>query len=272
MSEQDLKEKTEKFLFDLNNFDDDFNAEDEFEEPPPPTFSEEELTSAKTGSYQEGYNKGRQEALDESAKSREQFVAQQLEIIAQSLPQIFDKEKKRENTYEAEAVSLTLHIFEKLFPVFQEKHGFEELKHAMADILQKQAGKKEINIKVHPDTKDGIQDHLKTLSAQGIDLNLNIEGDEGLDQNVCRMDWGDGGAVKDPQALSYEILELVKDTLAAPPTTRHDVEIEAELQDADTELPSPDALDDDETDTIKNTTDAPEQEQAPVDQNDTDGE
>lgn len=240
MSEKLLERKTQKFMFDLNNFDDDVVEEVEFVEPPPPTFSEEEMESAKNKSFRDGQQKGRDDALKESSESREQFVAEQLQIIAQSLPQIFEKEQERETRYETESVKLNLQLFEKLFPFLHDIYGEDNLKASISNILEKQSGQKEVVISVHPDAKEGIEQHLQTLSSGGTQMDLVIKADPDIAAGACKISWSDGGAVKNPQALASEIFGFIKDTLAGYETNSHDgtekVDLPSEIDQTNNEL------------------------------------
>ena len=116
----DLKEKatrkdmrTKKFMFDMHSFDEPEEDEEEDLEPPPPTFSEEELAQAR----QQGYDEGFKKASEESAASREQYIAEQLKIVAASYNEIYRAEADRIDKFEREVLRLSLSIFQMLLQV-----------------------------------------------------------------------------------------------------------------------------------------------------------
>jgi flagellar assembly protein FliH len=189
------------------------------EPPPPPTFSESELEQAKKQSFEQG----RQQGLKESANSRDQQIAAIMGVISHHLIDMFAQERKREKIYEAEAVRLSLKIFETLFPLYHKALGFEELKAVIEQVLEKQEGQKQIHIHVHTDISEGVEAHIETLKRKGFDLNVAVIADETIAPNGCRMSWADGGAVKDTQSLADEIMAVLQQTLAASGAKGHDM-------------------------------------------------
>jgi len=214
--------KGEKFYFNLNHFENSYEYEEEEEEedlPPPPTFSEEELESAKEASFHEGKSEG----LQESAESREQFVAGLLEQISSSLTTLFDAELEREKRFEREAVHLSLKVFEQLFPHYNEEHGFEEMKRAMLDVLQKEEGLNQVQVELHPDYKEDIEAFL-TSEALTLPRHCGVEciGVDGFAPAQFRLAWKDGGAIHDMDSLAGQIRDILTSALAGSAPSGHD--------------------------------------------------
>ncbi|MFP4312682.1 MAG: hypothetical protein ACLFR0_00020 [Alphaproteobacteria bacterium] len=214
---------SEKFLFNQHIFDEPEIEEDEHEEPPPPTYSQEELETAKEETYRRAYEQGKKDGLKESAASREQMVAQVLQKIGEDATALFVAETAREKIFEEESVKLALTIFQKLFPEQKTLHGFEELSACLTRILKKQENQSEIRIEAHPDTVEGVQNHIGTLSlpAQS-QQRFDIIGNDSLDALAIKIYWKDGGAVKDISAIAEEIRTILHDTLAGTDGKRHD--------------------------------------------------
>jgi flagellar assembly protein FliH len=204
----------DKFFFDLNIFDE----KEEPTEPPPPMFSESDLELAR----QKAFAEGRQAALKESQESRDQYIAKSLEKLSQDTSVLFAAESAREKTYEYEAVRLCLAIFQKAFPLYQEKFGHEDLKRTLESILARQEGQKQITIHVTLDMVDDINRHLAKLKSGGLDLNFLVQGDETLAPGASRLSWTDGGAVRNPDSLANDIEAALKDLLAGPLAKVHD--------------------------------------------------
>ncbi len=206
------KNKPHKFLFDLNIFDDDYIEEpEEPEEPPPPTFSEEELEAARM----DGYRRGREDATREQKESREQFIAAQLEVVASTLPQIFREEDFREKRYEEEVIKLAHCMMRKLFPIYNERYGFEEMAGVIGKVLSSQEGKAAVRIEVSADTAAELEEHLKaTISADGRSR-VEIMPVKDAGPGSCRVAWEDGGAVRDAGLLAAKIEAGLEQLLAA---------------------------------------------------------
>jgi flagellar assembly protein FliH len=214
MTGRNLQNNKEKFYFNVNIFDE----KEEPSEPPPPMFSEAELEAARQKSFAEG----KQQGLKESAASREQQIAKVLDKLAQDTSVLFAAEATREKTYEYEAVRLCLAVFQKAFPLYQEKFGFDGLKRELETILKRQEGQKLITIFVTPDVADGVNEHLTKLKNAGLDLHFTVQGDETLTPGASRLSWSDGGAVHNPETLANEIEAVLKDLLAGTAPKVHD--------------------------------------------------
>ncbi len=216
----------EKFFFDQNIFDEDGNIEAEIleeEEPPLPVFSEAELEAAKKAAFDKGHAQAKQEEKD----SRAQHLAIVLETLSKDMSTLFVQEQKREKLYEREAVQLTVSMFEKLFPYYAEKHGFEELSGALEGVLRGHGGKQVIQIRVNPAFSEGVTAFLQKLQTQNPDIRFTIQDDDTLQDHACKLAWEDGGALHDTQAMAEEVLSILKDGLAGGAATVHDKSMEA---------------------------------------------
>ena len=203
--------KREKFYFNVNIFDE----KEEPTEPPPPMFSEGELASAR----QQGFAQGKQEGIQETQDSIAKHTAKILEKISQDVQILFTAETEREKRYEREAVTLTLAIFQKLFPIYKEKFGFEELKGELESILRKQEGQKQITVHVAPAAVESLKAHIANSKSN---VNFLVEGDETLGIGACRLAWVDGGAVRDSDAMAAQVETVLKDLLAVKAAKVHD--------------------------------------------------
>lgn len=214
------KRPSEKFFFDMNVFDENGMELRELEaNKPPPTFGIEIVETAR----QEGFSRGRATGLAESQASRDQHIAKILEKIAQDVVTIFDGENAREKIYEMESTRLTLAVFKRLFPVYNEKYGFAELKGALTNILEKAAGQSKIAIDVHPDYASEVEKHIKNLpSATGTEGEITVRGNDSLGLGDCRLSWPDGGAVRNSLDMADKIVAALEEALAARGGNVHD--------------------------------------------------
>jgi flagellar assembly protein FliH len=215
----DLPNKNgEKFLFNVHCFDEDFVKEVEEEIPPPPMFTQEELEAAKHAAF----TKGHTQALEEAKASRGQHLATVLETLSNDLARLCTQEERREKLYEQEAVGLSLAIFSKLFPLYQQQYGFDELAETIKTVLSRHEGQKDINVFIHPDLVQGVEAFLAKIQRQDSGLFLRVTGDESLGLGAAKVTWTDGGAVRDTESMAGQIEALIKQALAARGVKVHD--------------------------------------------------
>ncbi len=221
-SETIEKKKPEKFLFGTHNFDepdeDDLDAD-----PPPPTYSQEDLDAATRDAAAKAHAKGREEAFAEAKASLDQQVANVLGAINQNIGRIIDAELTREKSYEQESVRLSLAVFKKIFPHIQEKYGFEELSNILEKTVNNQEVQSKISIQVPPEVHLGVQAFIEqTFPSAAQSRKIEVLPNETVPAGGCKLSWSDGGAVRDTQAIADEITRLMEEALAGTGANVHD--------------------------------------------------
>ncbi|MCB9982331.1 MAG: hypothetical protein H6861_01480 [Rhodospirillales bacterium] len=219
---EDIKQK---FFFDVNIFDEYGNIESELiedEEPPVPVFSEAELEAAKKAAFKNGH----EQATVEAKNSRAQNLASVLEALSKDMATLFAQEAARAKLYEHEAVALTRHVFEKLFPYYAKEAGFGELTGALEHVLETHARQSLILMRVAPDMVEGVETFLQRLQSQNPEFRFTVRGDDTLQGHACALSWEDGGALHNNDAMAAEILGILRegtqDGLAGENANRHD--------------------------------------------------
>lgn len=185
-----------KFLFDINNFDEP--DEDINEEELAPSFSEEELQAAKD----EAFKQGKAEGVREEKASREQITQQILLKLQQQLSSLQSAENFREQRYEEEALKLMQNALKHLFPVLNARLGCEEMIAMIERVVDSQKAQSQMILTV----PDGFTEDIEALlEPRQQDENLKtryiIKEDSELSQGGCTLAWEDGGAVRDAQKL-----------------------------------------------------------------------
>ncbi len=211
-------EKDRKFLFDVNIFD--APPKEDLSEnlpPPPPTFSEEELAVAKDMSFEQGRQQGQKEQLD----SREQYIAQTLDKIAQNFSRLFAAEAMRESVFEKESLHISIMTLDLLFPLLNQRLGADEVRAVIEKTLHNHRKTKEINIAVPVGCKGEIESLISNLrSGEHEDVLWRVSEDPNLPPGDCSLEWSDGGAVRNSlraaQAIRGHIEEMLGES--APPT------------------------------------------------------
>jgi flagellar assembly protein FliH len=233
------KNRPEKFLFNLNVFDEDFVEEPEEEIPPPPTYSEEELEAAK----KEAYESGRQSAFDECKKSREEYIAARLAAIAARLPELFESEKSREEAYQQEAVMLTCLALRKLFPALNARHGFDEIAAVIQETLQGLHSDSGVVAEVCHDDADALRALLESPGSPLPAGSVEILGTDDLPPGDCRLRWKSGGALRSAGKAASEIeaklLALLPDGGSGVPPEDNGIDDDRGTMAGDPEPPLP---------------------------------
>lgn len=214
---QNKLNKTNKFLFDLHNFDlpevEEVEEEvvEEIEvEPPPPTFSEDELDAAKAIAH----SKGRDEGIQEERAKREQFTADTLHNISEHFATLFAAEIYREKQYEEESLRLALEIISLLAPSLNTRLGEEALKASLQEVLKSQSEQSEIRIELHPETVTDIDALIEKIWPDKDNApRYKVVADSNLEKGACALSWKDGGMIRDPKKTANDIKTAIEGLL-----------------------------------------------------------
>lgn len=226
---KDLEKK--KFMFDLNDFNEEYIEEEELEEEPPPTFSEEELQAAIQEAKAQGFQDGKMQGIQETKESIEQAVANTLERMAADMAILYNAEHERESLYEQESVQLAYILFNKLFPILEEKLGPEEFEKHLLSTLEKTHGQNNIQINVHPDIENAVKELiLQIKNPHTHPEKLVVKADTSLGAYDYKISWDDGGAVRNRSEISEEIGTIMSEALAQEPVNVHDSDINGQNQ------------------------------------------
>ncbi len=255
-----------KFTFDL-----DFDAPEEPEVPEPeveeevepeivvPTFSEEELAEARTEAFAAGKEEGRKEAAD----ATEQRLLESIEKASVHLNDIFARQIEANHEIAREMITISTAIAQKMFPDLNARNALGEVERVVQETLKAVTEEPRIQIMVNPELREPLTDRLATMTHRaGFEGKVFVNPDPSMPLGDCRIEWSNGAAVRDADALWGMIDNIIehnlhgpeKDEAVAPPSDPED--------DLDPEAATPPQDD---------TPEAPiQQDQQPVDDDDTD--
>lgn len=243
--------RNKKFLFDVHNFDEPQPEEEE--EYVEPTYSEEELNSAR----QEGHKAGREEALEEARISRDKKNSELLETIAAHLEKLLAQEDRRAASYETEAVALSTEIFNHTFPALNAALGPQEIVKLIQKVLTEHEDQEGIEVNLNPEETEAVQNHLKDLPHAH---RLKIRAGEEIEHGGCDIRWPDGGARRTPVQQADEIRSALERLLAERGYRRQDIKSNTATEENEEAAPSSPEHDTAENDTENHASDTPEQE------------
>lgn len=208
-----------KFLFDLNNFDEP--DPELIEEEQAPTFTEEDIKAAQEA----GYREGKVDGVKEEQESRDQKIADLLAQIQQSMQSLIAAENIRDQQYEEESVQLLHAALKKLLPAMNKKHGLQEIEAVIEEVLKTQASTGKLLVTVNSANKADVEEMLQHKTKSDDDdaqepkaPRYKVLADDELDDGSCVLTWEDGGAVRDAQKLIDDMILDVEKLLPEKPS------------------------------------------------------
>jgi flagellar assembly protein FliH len=199
----------EKFLFETS-FDKEQSerakaaaaAKAAAEQPPAPTFSEDELAAARQAGFEDGKTAGIAEAEGAHAKRLAEAVEGLPPLFAQLGEQLAaDADALRRETLEA-----ALTVVRKLFPQFARDHGLEEIHAVIGACLERLRDEPRMVIRCADADLDALRERVEQSAAQSaFEGKLVFLSDERLAAGDLRVEWADGGAERDQAGLWKEI-------------------------------------------------------------------
>ena len=210
-----------KFLFD-RSFDDEEPrppieeaepedgeaVEEEEEEPEVPvvTFTEEEMETART----ESFAAGREEGVREASDAIERQAAEALSEISGLLPTVFEAQEEANATGARDAVTVAVAIVRKLFPDLNRRNGLEEVEKVIEEALRTLRDEPKVTIRVSEDRRDAVAGRIDEVTAGvGYEGKVIVLGDPDQGAGSCRVEWSDGGAERDTDAMWQEIDTII---------------------------------------------------------------
>lgn len=136
-----------------------------------------------------------------------------MEKIAHDLKGVILAEKMREKTYESEVLGLCEAIFARAFPALNQREGMSEILAVIHRVLTTQAEQSSLAIDVPPGEMTEIWAHLE--KSGDIDLTkVQIRENPELLRGSCRINWQNGGALRDHAAIAAAITaELTRESV-----------------------------------------------------------
>jgi flagellar assembly protein FliH len=190
---------------------------EEIEEEAAPTFSEEELESARQQSFAEGKEAGIREASD-AVESR---ISDALGSLTSQFQELFNQHKIATTEIFDDAANIALAITRKCFPHLSETESQRTIEDMVRNVLAEIREEPRVMVHVHPDLVDPLNE-----SIEGIANNANFEGqvliidDEAIAAGDCQVTWSSGSAERDMGAIWQRVDEIVEQNLS---TVRNDV-------------------------------------------------
>jgi flagellar assembly protein FliH len=184
---------------------------------------EAELAKARRDGYEHGFAEGERSTASETAKATaaaavklaEESVAMNVAFV-QAL-----------QTRSAEAAQLALAAARKLAASLLDRQPLAEIEALLAECLASVQDAPHMVVRCHPDLADALRDAAEQhLESTGFGGRLVILGEPEIPLGDCRIEWADGGLVRDFAGTNQDMDEAIarflttRDGTAAEETTQ----------------------------------------------------
>ena len=194
--------------------------------PPPPTFSEEELDQARKAAFAKGLAAGKTEGhtagYDKASSELQATITDATVRLADGVEQLLADRDDLNNGRTGQPLKIALAILSKLLPATLERHGREELEAFILACLAEAVDEPRLSIKVSDMIVNDIRPRLEALAAErGFGGRLVILGAPKLGASDARIEWAEGGAERNTEALLADLLALAEKMLGDQPADEH---------------------------------------------------
>lgn len=186
----------------------------EIEATPPPSFSEDDMESARSAAHQLGYAEGVEAGLTQAKREADATTnATQATVAAlHQAMQLLQQEYRQLLTRESgELASLVLMIAKKVAGEAMDARGGETIQTLVERCLPVIFSKPRIVIDLHPERFETVLERVEALlRAQGIEGDVQFRANPNLGTHDVVIDWGAGQASRSTAALWQEIETLLE--------------------------------------------------------------
>jgi flagellar assembly protein FliH len=157
-----------------------------------------------------GYRNGLSAAEAQARTETERRSAAAFERIAQTLQVIAGSVSEVERKLTVEAVEVAVAVAGKLAPALIAREPVAEIAQLAAGCFNELRSSPHIAVRVHESIHAQAQELLKKIAAaQGFEGRLIVLGDDTIAPADCRLEWADGGVVREAAATAGLINEAV---------------------------------------------------------------
>jgi len=197
-----------KFLFDV-----DFSAPDTSRErAPTPAEIAARMAQAEALAYRTGFDAGQRESHVES----ERRIAASFQQIGNSIAAIAAQFAEIEGRLQAEAVNVAVATARKLSGSLIEAEPLAEITELVSDCFKHLVSTPHLVIRINDGLYEQARDTFERMAKQsGFAGRLIVLAEPELAVGDCKIEWADGGVVREAAAIDAKITELVERYVAS---------------------------------------------------------
>lgn len=180
------------------------------EVPPEPMISVAEhlaaLEAARAEAQEDGFNAGRQTA---EARAAERLADEAGRLVGEAR-KILATLEEHEHGLERTAATLAVTVAKKLAGALVAREPLAEVQALVAECLGPLRKAPHLVIRLAEQDADALKPHVDRLTREtGFEGRVILLGEPEVKRGDCRIEWADGGIVRDSEALSRAIDEAV---------------------------------------------------------------
>ncbi|MBX7200548.1 MAG: hypothetical protein K1X51_14365 [Rhodospirillaceae bacterium] len=216
-------------------------AKAKVKEPPPPPAVKLEFTKAQLeAAREEGYIAGHGAALEEAGTSREHYVADAINLIAQGLDKLDEQQKTANGQIEQIAMRMVYGIVRRMLPTFAEQYAVDNIENFVRAVLPVTLGEPKILVRAHPMIAEDLETRLKDVFARAsFQGTYTVVTDYELQPGDCRLEWAGGGADRDEARIWRSVREAVAASYGDVDVDALDATVDAQIQEEQNQAGQP---------------------------------
>ncbi len=196
----------QKFLF--NRSFDNLQAESaQPKEPPPPTYSQADLDSARESAMQQGFAAGQ----DSAQQTQQAQLLSVTETLATQIAAAFDAAAANRQAQEQDIGDIALAIARRLLPEIVSENALQTVSGMVAQVCKDMAREPRLVVRVPDALLDPLQQQLSSITQQQAYAGkIVLLADDTLHAGDCKIEWSDGGIECSSAAIWQQIDEAVR--------------------------------------------------------------
>jgi flagellar assembly protein FliH len=173
---------------------------------------ERRRADAESQAYRKGFTAGEQQAQQEAA----QRIAAALAVIGDGLARLDGALAAIEARLETEAVEVAVAVASKLAPALIAREPLAEISALATECFHHLVATPHVAVRVGSAIYDTAKTKIGEIAlARGFEGRLAVVPDETLAPGDCRIEWADGGVIRDQAATVSAIDEMVSRYISA---------------------------------------------------------
>ena len=178
------------------------------------TFTSQDVEQARA----EGFARGRAEAVgaEEARREAERLRQRVLEIITSQVGAVLEGAAESAQTAVTEAVLVAAAIVRKMMPRLWRERGAHEIEETVRAVLTELTDEPMLTVRIAPELHQELLPALQMVAREcGAEDRLRVLAGNGVPPGDCRIEWRNGGLLRDRLAMTRAIDEVIERSLGA---------------------------------------------------------
>lgn len=178
------------------------------------TFTSEDVEQARA----EGFARGRAESVgaEEARREAERLRQRALEAIASQVGAVLDGAAESAQTAVSEAVLVASAIVRKMMPRLWRESGAREIEDTVRAALTELTDEPMLTVRIAPELHQDLLPALQRAARECCaEDRLRVLAGDGVPPGDCRIEWRNGGLLRDRLTMTRAIDEVIERSLGA---------------------------------------------------------